>query len=191
MDDSDRNRPSDLLDQKRNSFGVKYPNNSRIIGTKGDVETFFLLINDLVSDDIIENRFQTISHDLYRTLINHRNLDKFITESIALKNALSMIEPSSVDWNKYPFNRKIGKFDYQNKSIDITKPNLYDVFHKFFEAFEDAPFWVKKYLGQDMINFPRIIVSPTEMGAGRKFKKYTDQDFLDAENSPLWLRETD
>ena len=105
MDDSDRNRPSDLLDQKRNSFGVKYPNNSRIIGTKGDVETFFLLINDLVSDDIIENRFQTISHDLYRTLINHRNLDKFITESIALKNALSMIEPSSVDWNKYPFNR--------------------------------------------------------------------------------------
>lgn len=187
----DRNRSTDLLDQKRNSFGLKYPNNSKILGTKGDVETFFLLLNDLVANNIIEDRFQTISHDLYRTLINHRNIEKFISESVELRNAFSRIESSSVDWNKYPYNRQVGEFDYQKKFIDITKPKLVDVFHRFFSAFEDAPFWVKKYLEQGMINFPRIIVSPTEIGTGRKFKKYTDEDFIDSSQQPLWLRDDD
>jgi len=138
VDAIDRNRPTDLLNQKRNSFGLKYPNNSRVLGTKGDVETFFLVLNDLVSSKVIEDRFQTISHDLYKTLINYRNIDDFIIETLELKDTFSMIEANSIDWTKYPYNRQIGKFDYQQMAIDVNKHKLLDVFHKFFNAFEDA-----------------------------------------------------
>ncbi|MGI9375215.1 MAG: hypothetical protein ACR2PC_03795 [Tsuneonella suprasediminis] len=184
-----RNRPSDLVDQRRNSFGLVFPNHSFMLGTKGDVETFFLLLNDLISEGVLEDCYPTISHDLYRTLVNGYNLERFKKEASELKEAFSALSSDRVAWDRYPFNREEGAFDYQHRRIDPAKPTLLDVFEKFFAGFEKAPFWVEKYLAKGMKDFPRIVVSPTEIRTDRKFRKFTDAEFLEASADPLWLRE--
>ena len=186
----DKNRPSDYVNQDRNSFGFKYPSNTMIVGTKGDVETFFLIVNDLIAQGILENSYRSISHDLYKTLINYRNLDDFITETAALKSKFATITSTKVEWEKYPFNRERGNYDYQQLTINPAKPNLLDVFSGFFKIFEVAIFFVKDDIdNSDLPNFARLIVAPTEYSAIRRYKKYTDDDFINAEDSPLWLRE--
>jgi len=184
-----RNRPSDLTEATRNSFGLKYPNNSVILGTKGDVLTFFLLLDDLISSNTIEDRYQTISIDLHKTLINHRNIEDFSSQATALGQQFSQISSKSVDWKKYPFTTVRGNYDYEKCKIDTNKQNLNLVFSRFFKALNDAPFWVNRYIDKGMENFPRIIVAPTEIHTGRKFKEFTDEDFLNAHPNPLWKRE--
>lgn len=183
-----QNRPSDLLDQRRNSFGFQYPNNVCIIGTKGDVQTFFLVLNDLIAMGWLADAYQTISQDLYRTLVNADNFERFRQEAPALKEAFANIPTARIDWDKYPFNREEGQFDYQQKRIDISRPNLAEVFQKCFKAFEDAPFFIQKYLDRGMKDFPRLYTSPTEIITGNMLSKLPDEDFLDAVDDPLWLR---
>ena len=101
-----KNQQSDLTNPTRNSFGFKYPNNHAIIGTKGDVLTFFLVLNDLISQRILENEYETLSHDLYRTMVNYRNVERFEIEKDKLKTTFTTLDSGLVDWEKYPYNRK-------------------------------------------------------------------------------------
>jgi len=185
----DKNNPTDLLDEKRNSFGLHFPNHNFILGTKGDVQTFFVLLNDMINKGVLPDRYKTISYDLYRTLINGRNLQEFEEQTVLLKQEYSRISTKSIAWEKYPYNRNYGIYDYQQTCIDPTKSSLLNVFQKFFIAFEKTPFWVNRYLERGMKNFPRVIVAPTEVVSGLKYKDYLDQDFLDAADDPFWLRE--
>lgn len=137
----------------------------------------------------MEDRYTTISRDLYRTLVNEENLERFKTETANLKAEFAKISSDQIKWERYPFNRNYGLFDYQKCLIDPEKPTLLDVFEKFFKVFKDAPFWVEKYLAKGMKNFPRIIVSPTEIVSELKFGKLMDSDFKNSADDPLWLRE--
>ena len=183
-----RNRPSDLTNPKRNSFGLKYSSNGMILGTKGDVETFFLVLNDLVSVGALSSQYSTIAHDLYRTLVNSENLALFKLQTQQLKQEFSNISTDQIDWEKYPYNREIGEFDYESKRIDPTKPTLFDVFEKFFVGFQNAEYWIEESISRNG-KYSRLIVSPTEIYTGHKYKKFTDADFLAAVDDPLWLRE--
>ncbi|WP_198591857.1 hypothetical protein [Tsuneonella flava] len=158
-----------------------------MLGTKGDVETFFLLLNDLISEGILEDCYLTISHDLYRTLVNGYNLERFKKEASKLKEAFSALSSDRFAWDRYPFNREDGAFDYQQRRIDPGKPALLDVFERFFVGFDKAPFWVEESLSRNG-KCSRLIVAPTEIRTGRKFRKFTDAEFLEASADPLWLR---
>ncbi len=177
-----------MLSTERNSFGLVFPNHSFVLGTKGDVETFFLLLNDLISEGALKDRYSSISHDLYRTLVNRDNIKRFKEEAGSLKEEFTRIRANQVEWGRYPFNREYGKFDYQHCQINPNKETLLDVFGKFFDGFEKAPFWVEKYLAKEIPNFARIIVSPTEISTDRKFRKFLDSEFQNSSSSPLWLR---
>jgi len=181
--------PSDLLEKGRNSFGFRYPNNVKILGTKGDVHTFFWVLHDLIATGILADNYMTITHDLYRTLVNHENFEAFKEEVPQLKSALGEIKSDNITWEDYPFNRNKGTFDYQNCRIDPTRETLADVFQSFFSTLEKVPFWIQRYLDRGNIKHNRLYVSPAEIITGLKFKKYSTQDFLDAVDDPLWLRE--
>lgn len=183
-----QNRPSDLVDQRRNSFGLAFPNHTVMLGTKGDVETFFLVLNDLISNGFLEDRYKTISHDLFRTLVNSKNFKEFKIETEDLKVRFSEILSSRIDWKKYPFNREMGIFDYQKKCIDPKKKNISDVFFRFFEGFEKSHFWIEESLARGG-KYSRIIISPTEIRSSRKFKKIPDEELMRSVDNPMWLQE--
>ena len=48
---------------------------------------------------------------------------------------------------------------------------------------------MKKNIDRELTNFARLFVAPTEYQAVRRYKKYSDEDFINAKDSPLWLRE--
>lgn len=183
-------RPTDLLNTQRNSFGFQFPNNDFILGTKGDVHTFFLVINDLIQMKTIKDDYSTISYDLYRTFVDRNNLVEFKEQWPALQLALGEVAPDQLDWSEYPNNKTVGEFDYQKNLLDLSKSSIAEVFSRYFFAMSNACEWMDIALAREKNKYtPRIIVSPTEIRSSRKFQLLDDETLLAAADDPLWLRE--